>query len=73
MDTPIRGTSPPRSQLLFGLQAQIANPRRPRPDERVDLPEIQESTRVSFSKGAAVQSSLPSRSGVDLYRAIQQL
>jgi hypothetical protein len=38
----------------------------PPPDERVDIPEIQESTRVSFSQGAAVHRGSGARAGTDL-------
>jgi hypothetical protein len=62
-----------RSQRLFGLQQELGKPARPRPDERVDIPEIQESTRVSFSGGAVVQRSLATRTGVALYNDVQQL
>jgi hypothetical protein len=46
---------------------------RPAADARVDVPEIQESTRVSFTEGAAVAPSAAIRSSVDLYRQVQSL
>ena len=46
---------------------------RPAADARVDVPEVQESTRVSFSKGAAVAASRQASSAVALYRWVQSL
>ena len=46
---------------------------RPAADARIDVPEVQESTRVSFSKGAAVAPSRQTGSAVDLYRWVQSL
>lgn len=54
---------------------------RPAADARVDVPEVQESTRVSFSSGAAVagssstsdSTSRVARDPTDLYRRVQSL
>ncbi len=47
--------------------------RRPTADERIDIPEVQESTRVSFSSGAVVHGGLASHSATAMYRAVQHL
>lgn len=75
MDGISRSAQPSRWQQLFGLQAEARMlPRtRPAPDERVDIPEIQESTRVSFSQGASVQRGGGARAGTDLYRSVAAL
>jgi hypothetical protein len=71
MDAPVRSIALQRSQLLFGLYSQVRVPTRPAADDRVDLPEIEESTRVSFSEGVTAQAGFPVRSGVDRYRVLQ--
>lgn len=75
MDGVSRSSLPPRWQQLFGLPAEARMlPRaRPAPEQRVDIPEIQESTRVSFSHGAAVQRGSGVRTGTDLYRSVAAL
>lgn len=46
---------------------------RPAADARIDLPEVQESSRVSFTGGAAVAASGTTRTAVDIYRWVQSL
>jgi hypothetical protein len=68
-------------QQLFGTQGPLRADERPRRAERIDVPEVQESTRVSFSQGIAVETGARSRSAAQpaaqsalgLYRAVQQL
>lgn len=66
-----------RQQQLFGALPQLQMRSRPTPDERVDLPEIQESTRVSFSNGVRVQASQDSpratSPGIAMYQQIAAL
>ena len=72
MDHPVRVPPAPRTQWLFGLYESFRRATRPRADERVDLPAIQESTRVSFGEGIAPQPGFPVRAGVDRYRVLQR-
>ena len=66
-----------RPQQLFGTISQFQSRLRPTPDERVDLPEIQESFRVSFSNGVRVPPTqadpLPSSAGLAMYRQMAAL
>ncbi len=66
-----------RSQQLFGSIGQFQTRTRLSPDEVLDLPEVQESTRVSFSDGARYQGTRESveanNPGLAMYRQIAQL
>jgi hypothetical protein len=42
-------------------------------DARVDIPEVQESARVSFTGGAAVAAVGTPRNALDMYRWVQSL
>lgn len=67
LDVLPRSAQPGVTQQLFGLAAALR--RKPAgPDQRVDVPEVTESTRVSFGSGASAQAGFPLRQGVDAYR-----
>lgn len=67
----------PRNQLLFGAYAQLRSRDRIAPAERIDVPAIEESTRVTFGRGIGVQPIQPGRSptaqALAFYQAVQQL
>lgn len=67
MDISARWMNQPRTPLLLGAQGQLRLPDRPSKDERIDIPKVSESTRVSFSEGIAIHAGFPTRSGVDRY------
>lgn len=70
MDSTMRVQLVARSQTLAGLLSPaVPATRRPR-DERVDVPEVESSARVSFSGGIAVQPGFPVRGGTDRYRVM---
>ncbi len=73
MDVALRSLPPSRAPTFLALDVTVGARRRPAADERIDIPEVQQSTRVSFSNGAVVQGGLATRSPTDMYRAIQQL
>ena len=68
MDSTIRVQLVARSQTLAGLLSPAVPATRRSRDERVDVPEIESSARVSFSGGVAVQPGCPVRGGTDRYR-----
>lgn len=72
MDIPVRWPNSPRMPLLPGYHGPLRTPDRPSRDERVDVPEVGESRRVSFSDGIAVRPGFPTRSGADRYRQLQE-
>jgi len=67
----------PRNQLLFGVYAQLRSRDRIARDERIDVPAIEESARVTFGRGTNVQPIRPDRSptaqALALYQSVQQL
>jgi len=71
MDSPLRLNGMTRSQMLFGTYAIVSTAGRKPRDERVDLPAIEESARVTFSEGIAAQAGFPVRGGADRYRVLQ--
>jgi hypothetical protein len=66
-----------RSQQLFGSIGQFQVRTRLTRDDVVDLPEVQESTRVSFSDGSRYQGMRESveanNPGLAMYRQMAQL
>lgn len=72
MDIPVRATHQHRTPLLLGHNGMVRTPDRPPRDERIDVPEVAESTQVSFSDGIAIRPGFPTRSGVARYLDIQR-
>ena len=77
MDAVSRSGRLPRTSLLFDAYPFLRTRDRPPPDERVDVPAIDESTRVSFSKDAGLQAGLALRSAtmrqLSLYEQVQNM
>jgi hypothetical protein len=72
MDATVRGPLQARVPLLQGGGPPLRGPDRPARDERIDVPEVGESGRVSFGDGVAVRPGFPARGGADRYRVLQE-
>jgi hypothetical protein len=73
MDVAVKSLPPSRAPTFLAVDVTVGARRRPTADERIDIPEVQQSARVTFSNGAVVHGWLATPSPTAMYRAIQDL